>query len=169
MNVCADCLDMFVSFRTLPANISEAPCLCATIRPGQRRHRLLSSWTHGSFRDSSTHDNTRFWFWTLDIHASKKQTLEMGSAGAARCTSGNVCASGKLWRHEVSRQHVARKAHCTEVRWLVIIDTQTERHVKINLYNNNSIHSYHHARISLTTITSRRPRTLPPLLHTSAH
>jgi hypothetical protein len=43
---------------------------------------------------------------------SRPWTLEVGSTGAARCASGDVCASGKLSRLKVSRQHVARKARC---------------------------------------------------------
>jgi hypothetical protein len=124
MIVCAECVDMFVSLRTLPANILEA--LRSRTTSAHAVYALLPEDTDEGYYDLAIEMTTishtlgydrrvlfsslRFWFWTLDISTSK--TLEVGSAGAARCTSGDVCASGKLSRHEVSK-HVARKAHCT--------------------------------------------------------
>ena len=61
----------------------------------------------------------------------------MGSAGAGRCISGNVCASGKLSRHDARGQQAARgeegALHC--VNALYRLDAQTDRQLVNNIPN----------------------------------
>jgi hypothetical protein len=71
----------------------------------------------GSYGPGSGHSKmpcSQSWPWTLGI----------GSAGAARCASGNVCASGKLSRLKVSSS--TWQGRRIALRWLVIIDTQSK-------------------------------------------
>lgn len=89
LNVCAECLDMTVPLRTLPANFLEALLLRAECSPDQRRESIAQHKLHaymGRFEPARPRRCTvpaiRIWFWTLEMPCFERADPGSGLGGS---------------------------------------------------------------------------------------